>query len=208
MEYNAEIGRFGLGGSGAARIGEPLALIREGKARRLDREWATQFLTGRYVDKSLMSKHNRSNLLAKVYGRLRTNKVGNSRKRLARIWSVSTTSAPNENIQDSVAMRQPAKKRKSTMSQPPMERKSIGENDEIKFGYTPYPPYVLTSKTVTMYNGDVWTRRQYGIGNGPYWSSENWLTAHAGRAASDGLWYCWIEPWAGGCPLIARVATL
>ena len=184
MEYNADAVRFGVGGGSPSSAGEPLELIREGAARRLDRAWAFRFLTECYLNKSLMSSHRRSNILAKVYGRIRLNEVGNSKKRLARIFSVSTTSAPNEPLNDHVPVHKTLKKMKSKM-----------KKDKFpKFGHKPSPPYVLTSKTVTMYNGDVWTRRQYGIGNSPYWSSENVLTTHGSAAGRDSLWYCWAEP--------------
>ena len=131
-----------------------------------------------------MTSHRRSNLLAKVYGRTRMNAVSQGGKKLARIFLVSATSEPNVDIKDYDAVRRPPKRLKST-----------GQKDEdIKVGHKPSPPYVLTSKTVTMYNGDIWTRHQYGIGSGPPWSFENWLTTHEGAASSDSLWYCWTEP--------------
>ena len=90
MEFDAEAGSFGRGGGRPDdSAGQPLAQIRAGAQRDLDREWAFRFLTERYVDKGFMTSHRRSNLLAKVYGRTRMNAVSQGGKKLARIFSVS-----------------------------------------------------------------------------------------------------------------------
>ncbi len=187
MQFSSDHGGFGPGGKHGD--GEPLEKVRRGAAQGLDREWAFKMLTNNYVATSQMTPSRRSNILAKIYGRIRLNKSPKTKTDLFHIWPMHTTTAPPEYITESEL---PKKKFKSSSDEGQKTCAGASGEGDIRFGYTRSPVVVNTSKTMTMYNGDVWTRREYGICKHGYWVSHNPVNTDVGSAApGDFFWYCW-----------------
>lgn len=159
MQYVGELRGFGLGGNGGD--GEPLALVKAGHAQGKDRKWAFGFLTDKYVSKDLMKPANRSNILAKVYGRLRVNAVDlQPSKRVYRPHLHTTTSPPNADYDTHEPVAKIARTSCSetkTKIEPAADATVIDAN---------------SSTMKIMYTGDVWKLRSYGICSKPYWYCE------------------------------------
>ena len=117
MEFSADYGRFGLGGKNID--GEPLAKVREGANKGFDRQWAFEMLTNKYVANGQMTASRRSNVLAKVYGRIRLNQIGTARGKKFHVWPMAVTTAPTEYITvNADADRQKRKVKKPSKGKP------------------------------------------------------------------------------------------
>ena len=185
MEFVPELSGFGKGGKG--NVGEPLRKLIEGARRGWDRDKAFRYLTDKYVDKGQMSHVVRSNLLRKVYGRIRL-KEAFKKKGKYNLNKLHITTAPPEPFA-------PPKKTKSYLRKfyipkGPVNINAEGpKNDKTKNAPAARPKAKAKAKHITTYTGDAWTVRKYGISPKPYCYSET-----IGRVApADTFWYA-LEP--------------
>lgn len=159
MEFCSQLGHaggFGKGGKGCP--GEPLVKLIEGEKRGWDRKRGFEFLTNTYVLRGQMTTTVRSNLLAKVFGRIRVNGVY-KRKKVQKLHKLHITQAPPEFKPNEPANMHPNGNVQRKRKNPEPEVSKVMSNTKVR--------------SVTTYTGDVWVIRKYGLLPGPYCYSDN-----------------------------------